>query len=100
MPRLAGQRRSDLPIHRFHRRDVDDLLVLQHLERVPHLMREEREQLIVTTLVLVRRHDDSQIPVAVGDRDERHETTVQMTERTIPELDVDNAVRVIDGVDK
>ena len=72
--------------------------MLDHLERVPQFVRDEREQLIVASLIFVGRHDDPQVPVAVRGRDIRQETSVQMTECTVSKLDVNDAVRSPDRV--
>ena len=54
---------ADSPVQRLHCRDVDNVRMLDHLERMPQLVADQREQLIAIPTILVWCDDHPKIAV-------------------------------------
>ena len=87
-------------IHGEHRLHIHNLWAGQHLERMLQFMRDKRNESVVINPRPVARHHDAKIPTTGRGHDERQQTAIQMTERAIAELDVDDAVRLGDPFDQ
>src|SRR5262249_3922075 len=88
----AAQRPPDARVHGEHRGEVDDRGMREDLEAVLQFVGEQRNQPVVIDPRAITGHDNAKVTSSGRGYDKGQQTPVQVAERAITELDIDNAV--------